>query len=47
MIARTFCLKPTALFVSREIAKLRRGRQSALVSFSDVAMLAGKPAKGL
>jgi hypothetical protein len=40
-------LELTALLIDREIAKFRRGEQAALVSFSNVARLAGNASKEL
>lgn len=37
----------TALLIDREIARLRRGEQAALVSFSDVAKLARNASREL
>jgi hypothetical protein len=41
MAARRPYLELTALLIEREMAKFRRGEQTALVSFSNVALLAG------
>jgi hypothetical protein len=41
MAARRAYLELTALLIEREIARFRRGEQTALVSFSNVAVLAG------
>jgi hypothetical protein len=40
-------LELTALLIDREIAKFRRGEQAALVSFSNVARLAGNASNEL
>jgi hypothetical protein len=41
MAARRAYLELTALLIEREIARFRRGEQTALVSFGNVAVLAG------
>jgi hypothetical protein len=45
--ARTRYLELTALLIEREIARFRRGEQTARVSFSNVAVLAGNARKEL
>jgi hypothetical protein len=47
MAARMLYLELTALLIGREIAKFERGEQVALVSFANIARLAGNASEEL
>ena len=47
MAARMLYLELTALLIGREIAKFERGEQVALVSFTNIAKLAGNASQEL
>jgi hypothetical protein len=47
MAARMLYLELTALLIGREIAKFERGVQVALVSFTNIARLAGNASQEL
>jgi hypothetical protein len=47
MAARMLYLELTALLIGREIAKFERGEQVALVSFANIAKLAGNASQEL
>jgi hypothetical protein len=47
MAAEMLYLELTVLLVDREIAKFQRGEQSRLVSFTNIAKLAGKASEEL
>jgi hypothetical protein len=47
MAARMLYLELTALLIGREIAKFERGEEVALVSFTNIARLAGNASQEL